>query len=308
MWQNKTLIFSIIAIFLIAGSIFGIWKILSKPKEVEKLPNLEEDYLTNSLEEMLGENFDVISFPAADNQFPIPEYEKMYPLAIDEFDGSKEVEFFLMYGVAGDYQSDIKNFYLENEELENQRWIIAGDSQGLVYDFNGKEVESNFIDFVKEQDETYSISIAIVAVSKPDILDFLGISALDIEEKILTIVTIKENWPIGFEYSKELIPNSPFCQYFDKDFKKVLNSIVEEVKLNGLHEIERGINQPPLRLFYYVAKQPLSSFDDVYEVKNAFLASGYQVDWEGEGKPFHLSKKIAENIFILLLLVSIIDI
>lgn len=238
------------------------------------------------------ESFRKTSFPAADNQFPIPDYEKKFITMIDDFSGgSGEAEFFLAYAIAGVHREDVKNFY--TKQLKKEDWQPKGE-YGKV-DISDREKPVRLIFTKPDKSDLYRAEIIISTRT-----DLQG----DLEgwpEKN-TVIRVRENWPTGFEHAKDLTPNSPFCRYFDKDFKKILEPAIGKVKLSGLHEWGGLNSEDSARMFYYggenssfASATKTEIFNKMEKVKESFKSNGYKVNWQRDEfvKPIEISKKVA---------------
>jgi len=286
--RNKNLIIAVFgAIFVIGGLIFVSITFKNNQERVELSNYQKTEQSPNILEKPFVQDFDNIAFPAADGQFPIPKYEKMKAIMIDDFFGrTGQAEFFLYYIIGGKHKEDVREFYIR--ALENEGWKLEADYEiNEMQGFEGNQIKGVFLSFSKPEHELYNAEITIFE-------DKLG----DIKEDWppeVTFVKIIENWPIGFNYAKDLTPNSPFCQYFDQDFRKAFSFIKElvgEVRLNGLHEISESSQQLPIRIFYYVTQKSIASVEDINKIIKAFSTNGYQANWT-LGKPIIMSKTVS---------------
>jgi len=281
--QNKKLIFPILGVIFIGGFVFASWQIWGPPKEMTKSPEQQEQELLSEIleEEFSFQNSDVVAFPAADGQFPMPEYEKMAILEIGDFyrsGGEQQVEFSLLYMVGGNRENDIRSFYVE--ALGAEGWNIEEDLKTGLYE--GDRTESIVLSFSKPESELYEIRILIRESESRNPLR----EGWPME---LTWVEISHRWPFGFDYAKDLTPNSPFCKYFDRDFKKIISSITGEgINLNGLYEVAEDPDWGVMRSFFYVSEKKIS-LDDIAKIKEAFVSSGYKIIWEDEDWEGHFS-------------------
>jgi len=282
--QNKKLIFSVLGVALVGGFAFASWQIWGTPKETTKLPEQQKQELQSEIleDEFSFQNSDIVAFPAADGQFPFPEYEKMAILEIGDFyrSGEKQqVEFSLLYMVGGNRENDIRSFYVE--ALGAEGWNIEEDFRMEVYVGEGTR-QPVVLSFSKPESELYEICITIQeAESSSPVLEGWPVEA--------TTVEISHRWPFGFDYAKDLTPNSPFCKYFDRDFKKIISSITGEgINLNGLYEVAEDHDWDVMRSFFYASEKKIS-LDDIAKIKEAFVSSGYKIIWEDEDWEGHFS-------------------
>jgi len=322
--QNKgvTLIHLLIAVAIISGiSIIGALGYLGYQEWFTQEKSETEDYTAQTNCEDAGyywydnachnkrkikvstESFKNTAFPAADDQFPIPDFEKKKKLMIDDFSGAAgEAEFFLLYTTAGDKRKKVKDFYIK--ELKEKGWQAEKDYSKV--DFSKRE-SPLALSFTKSKNELYKIRLVISYNKGTNQEDSASRSPVYWPEGG-TWVKIRENWPAGFEYAKDLSPNSSFCQYFNKDFKKILRQAIGKVKLSGLHEFS-GQNDPnmerkTLRMFYYSGESLSFSdattteiYDKMQKVKESFEGNGYQANLE-EGEyinPIEVSKEVSDK-------------